>query len=138
MLTSPEPVADSLINCDWPNDAVQALALDQVLGSSLRGDTVDVTAEVLTASEEVAAEDVADRFVAVQRVKRDTLHFKMTQNDDDQWGVCGYSAEGWGFFRHGYDGPGRTWTPAGASYKTVRALVDSIRKSAGKPPQHNK
>jgi hypothetical protein len=131
VLTSPEPVPDSLVACDWKTDSVLALATSNVLTADQRGDTVYAAAAVLTVAEEHAVPGVADKWDATLRTRRDTLHFKMVKGSETGgWGVCGYSDEGYDFIRHGYDVPGgsaRRWRPVGASYAKARQLVDSIR-----------
>jgi hypothetical protein len=128
VLTNAQYVPDSLITCDWPTNSVLALAAYRVLGSVERGDTVKAWAEVTTAAEEKESARGPDRPIAVQRVRRDTLHWNMTRDPAGGWGVCGYSIEGWDFRHHGYDDPNREWTPKGSSYRAVRAVVDSIRR----------
>jgi hypothetical protein len=131
VLTSPEPVPDSLVACDWKTDSVLALATSNVLSADQRGDTVYASAAVLTVAEEHAVPGVAGRWDATLRTRRDTLQFKMVKGSETSvLGVCGYSDEGYDFIRHGYDVPGssaRRWRPVGASYARARQLVDSIR-----------
>ncbi|MEO7363776.1 MAG: hypothetical protein ABI120_25820 [Gemmatimonadaceae bacterium] len=88
------------------------------------GDTVVARASVVT----VAEQDIdrrSSRFMARQRVREDVLEWDVIPTDTPgQWVVCNG-------LRFGYLGADSltTWRPEGASYRTARALVDSIVKA---------
>lgn len=97
------------------------LAGYSLLPFDMHGDTVVARASVVT----VAEQDVdrrSSRFIARQRVREDVLEWDVIPtNTAGQWVVCNG-------LRFGYLGADSltTWRPDGATYKTARALVDSI------------
>ena len=102
------------------------LAGYSLLPFDMHGDTVVARASVVT----VAEQDVdhrSSRFTARQRVREDVLEWDVVPTDEPgHWVVCNG-------IRFGYLGADSltTWRPAGASYQTVRALVDSIVRARG-------
>lgn len=90
----------------------------------MHGDTVVARASVVT----VAEQDIdrrTSRFNARQRVREDPLEWDVIPTDEPgKWVVCNG-------LRFGYVGADSltTWRPEGASYKTARALADSIAKA---------
>ena len=100
------------------------LASYSLLPFDMRGDTVVARASVVT----VAEQDVdrrTSRFTARQRVREDVLEWDVIPTDEPgHWVVCNG-------LRFGYLGADSltTWRPDGASYRTARALVDSIVKA---------
>lgn len=100
------------------------LAGYSLLPFDMHGDTVVARASVVT----VAEQDVdrrSARFTARQRVREDVLEWDVIPTDEPgHWVVCNG-------LRFGYLGADSltTWRPDGASYKTARALVDSIVKA---------
>ena len=97
------------------------LAGYSLLPFDMHGDTVVARASVVT----VAEQDVdrrSSRFTARQRVREDVLEWDVIPTDEPgHWVVCNG-------LRFGYLGADSltTWRPQGTSYKTARALVDSI------------
>lgn len=120
---------DTLMACVPENmsDPIFSLADYRVLSSRQRGDTADATAVVTTVAEETGDMKAADRRVATERVKQDTLHWTMVRDAKGRWGACGRSKEGYDFGSYGTDANTR-WQPPGASRKTMLALADSIRR----------
>lgn len=100
------------------------LAGYSLLPFDMRGDTVVARASVVT----VAEQDVdrrSSRFTARQRVRKDVLEWDVIPTDvPGHWVVCNG-------IKFGYFGADTltTWRPDGASYRTARALVDSIVKA---------
>lgn len=90
----------------------------------MHGDTVVARASVVT----VAEQDIDRRtshFTARQRVREDPLEWDVIPTDEPgKWIICNG-------LRFGYVGADSltTWRPDGASYKTARALADSIGKA---------
>lgn len=126
--TSPPTETNLLMSCvpDGQTDHYLTLAKFQVLGSVLRGDTVDAAAEVTTVADETGAPHAVNRFVTKVRVRTDTLHWDMTRDSSNgQWGVCGYSREGFGFGHNGSDATTR-WLPEGESWPRVHQLAESL------------
>jgi hypothetical protein len=117
----------------WP---MPVLAAHRLLASEIRGDTVIVRAEVTTVAEQDhdrrrggAGLPVVERpggFVVRQRTRVDTLEWDVVPGDAG-WRVC----NGIRFGVPGTDSMVR-WTPDGASLRTARLLVESVR-GAGKP-----
>ncbi|MEJ7812824.1 MAG: hypothetical protein WKG32_20590 [Gemmatimonadaceae bacterium] len=121
---------DSLMACipDGQTDRYLALARYRVLGSTLAGDTATAWAEVLTVAEETEDPDIAGRYLAIARTRTDTLRWRMVRDSvSGQWGVCGYSVEGYGFGHYGTD-ENTGWVPAGGSWGQVRQRADSLRR----------
>ena len=110
-------------------DRYLTLARYRVLNSVLRGDTADVSAQVVTVAEERWAPHAASNYVTTVRIRTDTLHWAMTTDSSTkQWGVCGYPNEGVGFGHYG-DDQQTVWTPPGMTWSRVRQMVDSISRS---------
>lgn len=102
------------------------LAGYSLLPFDMHGDTVVARASVVT----VAEQDVdrrTSRFTARQRVREDVLEWDVVPSTNSSgWVVCNG-------LRFGYLGADSltTWSPAGSSYATARALVDSIVTARG-------
>jgi hypothetical protein len=121
--------ADAVMSCvpDGTTDRTLALARYKVLESRRLKDTVYVAAEVKTVAEETQDPKVYAGYLVTLHVRTDTLHWRMTHDSaSGNWGVCGYSVEGYGFGRYGADSLTK-WAPPGASVQRMRALVDSLR-----------
>jgi hypothetical protein len=126
--TSPPTETDVLMACvpDGQTDRYATLARYQVLNSTLRGDSVDASAEVVTVAEEVGDPHAANKYVTTVRTRVDTLHWLMTRDSAaGKWGVCGYPKEGLGFGHYGDDRNTR-WEPRTASWARVRQLAESL------------
>jgi len=120
---------DAFMSCvpDGMTDRTLALARYKVLESTRLKDTVYVAAEVKTVAEETQDPKVYAGYLITLHVRTDTLHWRMTRDSaSGNWGVCGYSVEGYGFGRYGADSLTK-WSPTGASVQRMRALVDSLR-----------
>ena len=118
---------DSLVTCqigDGMYQPIQLLATYHVLTSVGAGDTVAITARVTTVAEEDGSPTRSDRFVAVQRIRTDTLQWRVARVASGEWRVC----SGPQFGVYGSDGV-TTWQPAGASYASARQLADSIYRA---------
>ena len=126
--TSPPTETNLLMACvpDGQTDRYATLARYQVLNSSLRGDSAEASAEVVTVAEEGGDPHVANRFVTTVRIRVDTLHWLMARDSTPgKWGVCGYSKEGLAFGHYGDDRNTR-WNPSMASWARVRQLAESL------------
>ena len=123
---SASPV-DSLVTCqigDGMYQPIQLLATYHVLTSVGAGDTVATTARVTTVAEEDGSRTRSDRFVAIQRIRTETLQWRVARVPSGEWRVC----SGPQFGGYGSDGV-TTWQPAGASYASARKLADSIYRA---------
>jgi hypothetical protein len=130
-VTSIGTVPDSLVSCDPEGLSERrfALANFRVLESRVRHDTASVSAEVVSVAEEHGHPHDAARYVMVQRISVDTLHWTLLRRVASRWGVCYYSREGVDFIRPGTLDEKTEWTPAGSSWSAVIALADSVRGS---------
>ena len=120
---------DSLQACPSEGmiDPLYTLASYRILSSATEGDTARVSAEVTTVVEESADPKAYDRRVARVRIATDTLTWKLVRSSMPGWKVCGIAAGGYDFGHYGEDAK-TTWTPRGATWQHVQALVDSLRK----------
>lgn len=107
------------------SDKYLAIGTFRILGSRVAGDSALVSALVTSVAEETKDPQVYDGYLATQRVRADSLHWMMTKDSLGQWGVCGYSREGFGVGMYGSDSTIR-WTPKGASFASIRSLAESI------------
>jgi hypothetical protein len=114
---------DTLTRCTGDNGTyfpTMMLAEYTVQQLESRGDTVVARASVVT----VAEQDIDRRvggFVARQRIRTDVLEWDVYENEWGQWVVCNG-------LRFGYKGADSltVWRPEGSSYRTARAMADSI------------
>lgn len=130
---SPPTETNALMSCvpDGQTDRYLTLARYRVLGSALRGDSVDAAAEVVTVAEETGSPNVANRYVTRVRIRTDTLHWVMVRDSaSKKWGVCGYAKEGFGFGHYG-DDVNTDWLPPSETWAHVRQLAESVY-TAGK------
>lgn len=126
--TSPPAETNLLMACvpDGQTDRYATLARYQVLNSTLRGDSADASAEVVTVAEEVGDPHAANRYATTVRIRVDTLHWVMTRDSTaGKWGVCGYSKQGLAFGHYGDDRNTR-WNPASGSWARVHQLAESL------------
>jgi hypothetical protein len=130
-------IADSLRGCqmaDGMYQPIEVLASYRLLGRpTMSADTVTVRAEVITVAEEDGSPSTLDRFVAVQRVRRDTVTYQLTSDSTvRRWVLC----TGPQYGRWGSDAK-TDWRPRGASGITARTLADSVweaeHRSASRP-----
>ena len=118
---------DSLMGCqmgDGMHQPIEMLAAYEVTGHSWRGDTAVARARVITTAEEDGDPREADRFVAMQRVRRGEWEWDVVR-EGDRWHVCNGPRFGfWG------DDSNTAWRPAGASSVSARALADSVWRAS--------
>ena len=120
---------ESLFACRpaGPTDKMLAPATYRVISSALHGDTALVRAQVLSvASVELASDGPYD---VRQGLRADTLSWALVKRPGGrQWGLCGYSREGFDFVRLAKLGKTGRWL-GGASLASVTRLADSVAKS---------
>lgn len=106
-----------------------ALAEYRVLASEMRGDTALVEAEVSSVATLTQHPRVADRYVVTRDVRMDTLHFALLRaGSTPEWRMCGYAREFIDFFGpDDFDDSTVEWRPAGVSWQSLTAAVDSLR-----------
>ena len=114
---------DTLSACDDGDSSyfpTTILADFVILPSEFRGDTVVGRADVVTVAEQ-GIDRRSNGFVAHQRIRHDVLEWDVIPVDETHWVVCNG-------LRFGYRGADSltTWQPNGSSYRSARALVDSI------------
>ncbi|MDB4906416.1 MAG: hypothetical protein JWO05_1200 [Gemmatimonadetes bacterium] len=118
---------DSLVTCqigDGVYQPIDMLATYHILDQAGRGDTITVRVRITTVAEEDESPVNADRYLARQRVRTDTLRWLIARTHAGEWRVC----EGPQFGFYGTDST-TSWQPAGASHITARQLADSIYRS---------
>jgi hypothetical protein len=120
---------ESLFACHpaGPTDKLLAPARGRVISSALRGDTALVRAQVLSvATVELAPDGPYD---VRQGLRTDTLSWGLIRRPGGgQWGLCGYSREGFDFVRLAKLGTTGRWL-GGASLASVTRLADSVARA---------
>jgi hypothetical protein len=108
-----------------------ALARYRILGSEMRGDTALVEAEVSSVATLARHPGVADRYIIIQGIRTDTLHFSLLRaGPTSDWRICGYAREFIDFFGpNDLDDSTVEWRPEDASWQTLGAAVDSLRSA---------
>jgi hypothetical protein len=118
---------DTLAACE-PSAAaylpIAMLATYTLLPAEARGDTIVGRAVVVTVAEQDRDRLARGRYVARQRIRADTLEWDVIADPaSGRWIVCNG-------LRFGYHEPDSltTWRMPGTSYRSARALADSIAR----------